>query len=109
METNYVGTNNGGVVGGICNVVNNFGSFQQSELNSLLSEFRAVVEQTEIPEERKREAKEYIETIKEEAAKEHPKKSIIKLAFDKLKEIATSDKFLKLFEKLTPIIVALIK
>ncbi|MDE7219351.1 MAG: hypothetical protein K2O45_07000 [Oscillospiraceae bacterium] len=109
METNYVITNNGGIVGGIGNVVNNFGSFQQSELSSLLSEFRTAVEQAEIPEERKQEAKECIETIEEEAAKERPKKSIIKLAFNKLKEVATSDKFLKLLEKLTPVIVALIQ
>ena len=109
MENNYVGTNNGGIVGGMGNIVNNFGSFPQNELRALLSELRSEVEPTNLSKEQKQEAQEYIETIEEEAAKEKPKKSIIKLAFDGLKRVATNDKFLKLLEKLTPIIVALIK
>ena len=36
MENNYVGTNNGGIVGGMGNIVNNFGSFPQNELRALL-------------------------------------------------------------------------
>ena len=111
MGNNYVGINNSGIVGGKENTIHNSNSFrfpQQDDLNSLLSEFQTVIEQDDLSDKKKQVAKEYISTIKEEAGKKEPKKSVIKLTFDGLKELATSEKTLNLIEKLSPIIIALI-
>ena len=109
MATYNVGSNIGGIVGGKNNTVNNFTSGQKDELSSLLSEIQSSVNKLGISPEQKEEAKDYIDAIAEEAVQDKPKKSIIKMAFEGLKKITTDDGFLRLIEKLTPIIVALIK
>lgn len=111
MEDNYVLINSGNVGGNnnTVNVFNSFNSLRSDDLSSLLSEFMSAIEQTDLPEEKKRDAKEYIDTINEESAKEKPKKSVIKLLFDSLKKFAKNEKLSNLIEKLTPIITALIK
>ena len=111
MGNNYVGINYGGIVGGKGDTIYNANSFrypQQDDLNSLLSDFQSVIEQDDLSDKKKQDAKEYISTIKEEAEKKEPKKSVIKLTFDSLKELATSEKTLNLIEKLSPIIISLI-
>lgn len=111
MGNNYVGNNNGGIVGGKQNQINNYNSFnflQQTDLNSLLSEFQFAIEQSDLTDENKKDAKECIDAIKEESEKSNPKTSIIKLAFEGLKKFATSDKLVSLIKKLTPFIEVLI-
>ncbi len=108
MGNTYVGANYGGIIGGEGNTVNNFNSFQQDGLCSLISEFLFAIEQAEIPEESKTEAKDYLTTLQDEAKKGKPNKSTIRAVFSRLKDILTGDKFLTLMERLTNIISPLI-
>lgn len=109
MDTYNVGTNIGGIIGGQNNTVNNFSSAQKEDLSVLLSQIQSAVNHLAISQEQKKEARDYIDAIAEEATQDKPKKSIIKVAFAGLKEFATNDTLLKLIEKLTPIISTLIK
>lgn len=104
-----MGANIGGIVGGQNNTVNNFSSGEKEDLFLLLSQIQSAIHHLDIPQEQREAAKDYIDTIAEEATQDKPQKSIIKAAFAGLKKLATNDTLWKLIEKLTPIIGKLIK
>lgn len=105
MDTYIVGVNNGGIVGGEGNTVNNSNSCQKEELDSLLTEIQSAINRMEVSQGQKEDAKEYIDAIANEASQSKPKKSIIKIACDGLKKLSTDDSFLALIGKLMSIIV----
>jgi len=107
----HVGTNNGGILGGQNNVVNNCNSFNsdsKDEITSLINEIRTAVNDADISSEKKDEANEYIETIEEISSQKQPRKSIIKLACAGLKKIAGDGGFLGIVDKLLSIVEKII-
>ncbi|HFN2290268.1 TPA: hypothetical protein ACHAC2_000997, partial [Enterococcus faecium] len=66
------------------------------DMSELLSKLDLLLENLNdsLPEEEVEEAQEYIETIKDEAIKEKPKKTMLRFAVDSLKKLKWSTEFL---------------
>lgn len=101
-----IGVNNGNVGGHNNKVTNTFGnSFNQEELSSMMEQLRAELLQSEISEEKKREASECIDEIEYEVIQNSPHKMVLKSAIETLKKIVVSDSFQNILNGMTQVLL----
>lgn len=100
MENNYVWDSPNSNIGGRYNTVNNVSFQRDEELISLFSHLQSAVENAEMPEVQKCEAKECIDALKEENAREKPREGVLKAIFGKLGEVLAGEVFSQLIKQI---------
>lgn len=106
-EKIVIGINNGNVGGSNNQVTNSFGnSFNQQELSSMIEQLRSELLQSDLSEEKKREANECIDEVEYEVVNHTPRKFDLKCAVETLKKIAVSDSFQNILNGMIQVLIA---